>query len=538
MNKWIVAIDQSTSGTKALLINKAGIIEGKYAVEHTQYYPQPGWVEHDAMEIYTNVLHCIQQLLINCNVTVEQIAVLSITNQRETAVVWDKETGLPIHPAIVWQCQRTAAYCEQLKTKGYDAVVERKTGLKLDPYFSATKWSWILQQYDEGKLRVRVEQNERSKGFERSSEYDQGKLDEQGKQDNHTGHKENEQLNGERYSQLLVGTIDSWLMWKLSGGKVHATDYSNASRTLLFNIHKLEWDAELCELFGIPLQLLPVVKSSDEIAAVTSSDGPLQYEIPIAGVIGDSQGALFGNLCFEQGSAKATYGTGTSVLMNVGAELPLTNDSTVATIAWGQKGKVTYALEAVIRSSGDSIKWLREQIGLFQTYDELEALYNSVSSNEGVYLVPAFVGLGAPYWDMNARAAFVGMSRSTTKSHLARAALESIAYQVKDAAELLQQCSGLQLTKLQADGGAASNKQLMQFQADILDREVNCAHQAELSAIGSAYLAGLAVQFWSSLEELQSLPQQHYQYEPQRSGEWISEQYSGWKRAVESVLTK
>lgn len=495
MEKYILAIDQSTSGTKALIVDRNGNVVARSSAEHKQWYPAPGWVEHDPLEIYNNVIKCALEVLAKAGISAGSLAALTVTNQRETAVMWDRESGSPVYNAIVWQCQRTAEKCAGIKAAGHEKLVREKTGLMLDPYFSAAKWGWILEHADGASKKL-----------------------EEGK--------------------LLAGTIDSWLVWKLTGGRVHATDYTNASRTSLFNIHTLEWDEEMCALFGVPSDLLPEVKSSDDLFGHTEESGWLGACVPVSGIIGDSQAALFGNLCLEEGSAKATYGTGTSVLMNVGSKPTFSDNGLVQAIAWGKGGKVTYALEAVIRTSGDSIKWIRDNLGLFDTFDEMERLLESVTDNEGVYLVPAFVGLGAPYWQPNARAAVTGMNRGTGKAHIIRAALESIAYQVRDAVELLQAESGISLRELRADGGAADNGFLMQFQSDMLSKRVVRSGVAELSAMGSVYMGGLAVGYWSSLEEIIKQQTKPRSYEPQMDLNVSERYYSGWKHAVAAVLVQ
>lgn len=492
MSRYLLAIDQSTSGTKALLFDHNGDVAAKAAKEHKQYYPQTGWVEHDPLEIYENVKHCILQLLQIYETSLADIAAITITNQRETALIWDHVTGLPIYNAIVWQCQRTAEACERLKEAGAGQIVIGKTGLTLDPYFSATKWSWILSQV-----------------------------------------KGSEQLLEE--GRLLAGTIDSWLVWKLTEGAVHATDYSNASRTSLYNIYDLCWDEQLCQLFKVPLSILPEVKSSDQIFGYTSKTGFLGAKLPITGVIGDSQAALFGNMCLKRGMTKATYGTGTSLLMQTGSQPPTSSVGLVATIAWGRSGKVSYAMEAIIRSSGDSLKWLRDDIGLFTDFNELIDWLDKTPSNDGVYLVPAFSGLGAPHWQADARAAFTGMNRGTNKGHLLRAALESIAYQVYDAAKLLEHGTGISLEQLRADGGASTNTTLMQLQADLLDKQVSVASTAELSAKGSALMGGLAVGWWSSPQQLPHFAESLV-YVPTMTREEKKEKLTGWRRAVSMVV--
>jgi glycerol kinase len=490
--KYILAIDQSTSGTKALIVSEIGQIVHKCSLNHAQHYPQTGWVEHDPVEIYENVKKLLAEINQTSAVSAEELAVLAITNQRETVVVWDKETGNPVYNAIVWQCRRTSDYCNELKEQGYETMIQLKTGLKADPYFSASKFKWILDHVDGVKERAR-----------------EGKL--------------------------LLGTMDSWLIWKLTGGKVHATDYSNASRTLLFNIHTLQWDEELLELFDIPGEMLPIVKASNELYGVTGDISLPFTQLPISGVIGDSQAALFGQKCFEPGMAKATYGTGTSVLMQTGEMVNGTN-GLVTSIAWGLSGKVSYALEGIINSTGDTIKWLKEQLELIHDFGEAEQLARSIPDNQGVYLVPAFVGLGAPYWKPYSRAAIMGMSRNTGKPHIVRAALESIAYQVKDVIELMQAESHIQIKSVKVDGGATSNRFLMQYQADMLDIDIIASEVAELSSMGSAYIAGLGVGIWKSTAEINKLNQAHELYQPLMTADVRNQYYQGWKQSVNGVL--
>ncbi len=492
MDKFILAIDQSTSGTKALVVDRNGSVLAKSSADHKQWYPVPGWVEHDPLEIYEKVKQTANEALRQAGIAPGRLAALTITNQRETALIWDSATGEPLHNAIVWQCQRTADVCEALKSEGYGRTVHDKTGLMLDPYFSATKWGWILEQVPGAKLKLT-----------------EGKL--------------------------LAGTIDSWLLWKLTGGKAHATDYTNASRTSLYDIHALQWDEELCRIFGVPRELLPEVKSSDDIFGYTEDPDLFHARVPISGIIGDSQAALFGQLCLEPGMAKATYGTGTSVLMNIGDRPAASGSGLVTAVAWGIGGKVSYALEAVIRISGDCIKWVRDNLGLFDSYEEMERLLVQAPDNEGVYLVPAFVGLGAPYWDPYARAAITGMNRGTGKAHIVRAALECIAYQVRDAVDLMRSETGIRLKELRADGGASGNATLMQFQADMLDTPVAKSEVAELSALGSVYIAGLGVGFWASIADILHHPRTYLRYEPAMESEKQERQYAGWKCAVASL---
>lgn len=491
--QYVLAIDQSTSGTKALVVDHQGGVIARSSKEHQQYYPEPGWVEHDPLEIYDNVIATARSCMEKAGITPAHLAVLTLTNQRETALIWDRSTGLPIYPAIVWQCQRTADICMQLHRSGYEQTITNKTGLMLDPYFSATKLQWILDHVD-GARTLAAE------------------------------------------GRLLAGTIDSWLVWKLTGGISHATDYTNASRTSLFNIHTLQWDEELCSLFQVPSSLLPVVKPSDTLFGYAKEPLLFSREIPISGIIGDSQGALFGQFCHEPGMAKATYGTGTSVMMNIGDQSLTSEEGLVTTIAWGSEGTVTYALESILRTTGDSMKWIRDNLGLFTTYEEMQELLDGVPSNEGVYLVPAFVGLGAPYWEPYARAAIIGMNRATGRGHIVRAALESIAYQVKDSVMLLEEKSGIPLRELRADGGASANDWLMQFQSDLLGRPLTRAICAELSAMGSVYLGGLCVGYWSNLNDLAPNTNLSETYTPQMDEATRLKLYAGWKSAVYTII--
>ncbi|MEK4510193.1 glycerol kinase GlpK [Paenibacillus sp. FSL K6-2524] len=490
--KYILSIDQSTSGTKTLLVDHHGNIISRAAKEHRQYYPKPGWVEHDPLEIYENVKLTARLVLNQAGVEPSMLAALTITNQRETALVWNKRTGLPIYNAVVWQCQRTADVCTGLKETGLESVVRAKTGLMLDPYFSATKFKWILDHTEDTDQMLR-------KG------------------------------------ELLAGNMDSWLIWKLTDGQVHATDYSNASRTSLYNIHNLSWDEELADVFGVPLSLMPEVKSSDSLFGYTADHELFVERIPISGIIGDSQGALYGHLCAESGTAKATYGTGTSIMMNTGEQPINGGEGLVTTIAWGAGGTVTYALEAVIRTTGDSIKWIRDNLGLFATYEEMDNILKQVIDSEGVYLVPAFGGLGAPYWNPDARAAILGMNRGTGKAHIIRAAIESIAYQVNDAIDLLQSVSDNSLRELRVDGGATDNDILMQFQTDILGKCVRRSGVAELSAMGSIYMGGLAIGFWDSLTEI-PVQSENSTFNPSMDSKKRAYYVNGWKQAVTSVI--
>ena len=488
---FLLALDQSTSGTKALLIDQQGKIIHKQSREHKQYYPQIGWVEQDPMEIYNNVKSLLKEVMANTGTTSTDIAFISITNQRETALIWDAKTGEPIHRSIVWQCRRTTSICEEMKIAGHEPGITAKTGLLLDPYFSATKWQWLLKHCQ-----------------------------------SQVPHK-----------NLMAGTIDSWLIWKLTGGAVHASDYTNASRTLLFNIHTLEWDPELIHLFGLEDLALPEIKPSDAFFGYLTDETIIGNgsHIPIYGVMGDSQAALFAQRCTEPGMAKATYGTGSSVLMNVGAKPIAATDGLVLALAWKLQTQTQFALEGIIHTSGDCLKWAKENMNLFDSYEELESLASSVLDSDGVYVVPAFVGLGAPYWKPNAKAAFIGMNRSTTRAHVLRACIDSIAYQICDVVDLMTKETAIQLHELRADGGASKNKQLMQIQSDYLGKSVITTKTAELSALGAAYAGGLGIEFWT-VEDLDRIYQIEEQYTPLLSDIQRSNNYQGWKKAISSVI--
>lgn len=492
---YILALDQSTSGSKAMVVNKAGDIISRASKEHRQYYPNPGWVEHDPMEIYDNVRQILRQAVDNAEIQPEDIDVLSITNQRETVLIWDKTDGKPVYNAIVWQCRRTADICSQLKQKGMEQSVIEKTGLVLDPYFSATKVKWIL--------------------------------------DNVKG-----AMDKAREGQLLMGTIDCWLIWKLTKGKAHLTDYTNASRTMLFNIKTLVWDDDLLRMFDVPHCMLPGIKSSNEVFGYTEQEELFHVSLPISGVIGDSQGALFGQACFEPGMVKVTYGTGSSILMHIGEKYIEPRKGLVTSLAWGVDGRVEYALEGIVHCTGDALKWCKDNLGLFDDFSCVEDMISSLSSNEGVYLVPAFVGLGIPYWDSNARAAIIGMSRSAGKEHIVRAAVESAAYQIKDAVDLMSLESGITPKEIRVDGGPTRNRFLMQFQADLVGIPVVCTKAAELSAMGAVYLAGLGAGIWKDKEELKTLRQEAGSFKASMEKDMQSRYYAGWKSAVEAVLIK
>lgn len=491
MKKYILAIDQGTTSSRAILFNKRGEIAASAQKEFPQYFPQPGWVEQDANEIWLSVMNVYMEVLVRGKVSPEEIAAIGITNQRETAIVWDKKTGEPIYHAIVWQSRQTAEICRQLAEDGREQMIREKTGLLIDPYFSATKVKWILDHVQ--GARERAEKGE-----------------------------------------LLFGTVDSFLVYKLTGGRVHATDYSNASRTLLYNIYDLDWDQELLDLFEIPRSMMPEVLPSSGSFGVTEGKF-FETGIPIMGIAGDQQAALFGQTCFEPGMAKNTYGTGCFMLMNTGEKPAKSGHGMLTTIAWCLDGKVEYALEGSVFVAGSAIQWLRDGLKMIESAPQSEALASEVADSEGVYVVPAFVGLGAPYWKPEARGAVFGLTRGTTRAHFVRATLDSLAYQSSDMIEAMTLDSGIELQKLKVDGGAVSNNLLMQFQSDILGVLVERPMISETTALGAAYLAGLAAGFWKSREELRANYLVDKTFVPRISSEKRKELLDGWKRAVKAT---
>ncbi|MBE4909003.1 glycerol kinase GlpK [Bacillus luteolus] len=492
--EYILSLDQGTTSSRAILFNKAGEIVHIAQKEFTQIFPNPGWVEHNANEIWGSILAVIASVLSESNIKPVQIAGIGITNQRETTVVWDKGTGQPIYNAIVWQSRQTSEICSQLKEQGHEETFRKKTGLVVDAYFSATKIKWILDHVEGAREKA---------------------------------------LKGE----LLFGTIDTWLIWKLSGGKVHVTDYSNASRTLLYNIHELCWDEELLEILSIPESMLPEVRSSSEIYAKTATHHFFGKEIPIAGAAGDQQAALFGQACFEQGMAKNTYGTGCFMLMNTGETAVESKSGLLTTIAWGLNGKVQYALEGSIFVAGSAVQWLRDGLRMLQNAKDSELYASRVESTEGVYVVPAFVGLGTPYWDSDVRGAVFGLTRGTSKEHFVRATLESMAYQTTDVLTAMEADSGILLKALRVDGGAVKNNFLMDFQSNILGVPVERPTINETTALGAAYLAGLAVGYWESQDDIASQWKVEKLFEPTMSAEKRENLYNGWKKAVHAAMT-
>ncbi len=493
MEKYILSLDQGTTSSRAILFNHKGEIVHTAQKEFTQYFPQPGWVEHDASQIWGSILAVIASCLSEANVKPEQIAGIGITNQRETTVVWDKETGKPIYNAIVWQSRQTSGICEELKAAGHNDLFREKTGLLIDAYFSGTKVKWIL--------------------------------------DNVEGAREKAEAG-----KLLFGTIDTWLIWKLSGGKAHVTDYTNASRTLMFNIYDLEWDDELLSILDVPKQMLPEVRPSSEVYANTVDYHFFGQEIPIAGAAGDQQAALFGQACFEPGMAKNTYGTGCFMLMNTGEKPVPSKHGLLTTIAWGLNGKVEYALEGSIFVAGSAIQWLRDGLRMFRDAADSEEYATSVESTDGVYVVPAFVGLGTPYWDSDVRGAVFGLTRGTSKEHFVRATLESLAYQTKDVLSSMESDSGIELKTLRVDGGAVKNNFLMEFQSDILNVPVERPRINETTALGAAYLAGLAVGFWDNEDEIAQQWAIDRAFEPTMEEERRNDLYNGWKKAIHATM--
>lgn len=494
MDKYIMALDLGTTSCRCIIFDKNGRICSAAQKEFTQYFPQPGWVEHDAEEIWATQTGLMYEAMSKIDITINEIAGIGITNQRETTVLWDKETGRPVHKAIVWQCRRTEGYCDELKKLGMAEFFRSKTGLVLDAYFSATKLRWLL--------------------------------------DNAAGARERAEK-----SKLLFGTVDSWIIWKLTGGKVHVTDYSNASRTMLFNIHTLKWDEEILRVLKIPQQILPEVKPSSHVYGYTDSK-LFGREVPIAGAGGDQQCALFGQTCFERGEVKNTYGTGGFMLMNTGTAPVNSHNGLVTTIAWGVDNKVEYALEGSIFVAGAAVQWLRDELGLIRDAAESEVLAKSVPDANGCYVVPAFVGLGAPYWDQYARGAIVGLTRGVNRNHIVRATLESIAYQVNDVLMAMQEDSGMPITSLRVDGGACDNDFLMQFQADILNTSVVRPYCIETTAMGAAYLAGLAVGYWRSKEEILANHVIAAEFKPQMGQAKRESLLQGWHNAVKAASVK
>lgn len=486
---YILSIDQGTTSTRAIIFDRTGTPKWSYSKEITQFYPEPGWVEHDANEIWISVLNVIAGVLVKSGVKPTEIDSIGITNQRETTIIWEKATGKPIYHAVVWQSKQTNAISSKLIEDGYKSLIHQKTGLVIDSYFSATKIRWILDRVDGAQERA-------EKG------------------------------------ELLFGTVDTWLVWKLTNGQAHVTDYSNASRTMLFNIYNLEWDQEILELLHIPPSMLPEVKSSSEIYGRTIPAHFYGHEVFIAGIAGDQQAALFGQTAYEKGMVKNTYGTGSFIVMNTGTEPIISENGLLTTIAYGINGEIMYALEGSIFVAGSAIQWLRDGLRMFDTSPESQIYAQRVDSTDNVYVVPAFTGLGAPHWDQDARGAIFGLTRGTTKEHLIRATLESLAYQTRDVVETMQKDSGIEISRLRVDGGAANNDFLMQFQADVLNVPIDRSKVNETTALGAAYLAGLATGFWLNREEIKDLWEVEAVFEPTMKERERESLYAGWKNAV------
>ncbi|MGI3103548.1 glycerol kinase GlpK [Vibrio alginolyticus] len=492
--KYIVALDQGTTSSRAVILDHDANIVSVAQREFTQIYPEAGWVEHDPMEIWATQSSTLVEALAKSGIRSDQLAAIGITNQRETTIVWNKETGKPVYNAIVWQCRRTADICEDLKARGLENYVRDNTGLVLDPYFSGTKVKWLL--------------------------------------DNVEGAREDAEAG-----KLLFGTVDTWLVWKMTQGRVHVTDYTNASRTMLFNINDLCWDQKMLDELGIPASMMPEVKRSSEIYGKTNIGGKGGTRIPIAGIAGDQQAALYGQMCVEAGQAKNTYGTGCFLLMNTGQEKVTSKNGLLTTLACGPKGEPAYALEGAVFMGGASIQWLRDELKILNGAEDSEYFATKVDTSNGVYVVPAFTGLGAPYWDAYARGTIVGLTRGVNSNHIIRATLEGIAYQTRDVLDAMQADSGIKLANLRVDGGAVANNFLMQFQSDVLNTEVHRPQVTEVTALGAAYLAGLAVGYWDSIDELQNKAVLDRTFEPHDDEEKRNRRYKGWKRAVKCAQT-
>ena len=488
MGKYIIALDQGTTSCRAVIFNSEGKIVGAEQREFTQIYPSPGWVEHNAIEIWNVQLATMREVLVKTDIKAEEIAAIGITNQRETAVVWDKVTGEPIYNAIVWQSRQTAGICEEMKAAGHEDYVNATTGLVVDAYFSGTKVKWILDKIPGARERA-------AKG------------------------------------ELLFGTMDTWLIWNLTKGKVHVTEYTNASRTMMFNIKDLKWDEKMLEILDVPKEMLPEVKQSSEVYGNVDKS-IFGIEIPISGAAGDQQSALFGQACFKPGMVKNTYGTGCFMLMQTGEKLIPSKNGLLTTIAWGVDGKVEYAIEGSIFIAGAVIQWLRDELKIIDHASDSEYYATQVKDSNGVYVVPAFAGLGAPYWDMYARGTIVGLTRGANKYHIVRAALESIAYQSKDLISAMEEDSGIKLTTLKVDGGAVANNFLMQFQSDILGVPVERPEVIETTALGAAYLAGLAVGFWDSKQSVVDGWNLDTEFKPNMEEQNRKDMYAGWKKAI------
>ena len=488
---YILSLDQGTTSSRALVVDRQGRICSLAQKEFGQIFPQSGWVEHDPNEIWSSQASVAAEAMAKLGIDGRQIAAIGITNQRETAIVWDRATGRPIHNAIVWQDRRTSGFCDELKHDGHAEMIQQKTGLVIDAYFSATKVRWILDHVEGARQRAQA-------------------------------------------GELAFGTVDSWLVWKLTNGRVHATDISNASRTMLFNIHEQKWDAELCDLFDVPMSMLPEVKSCSEQFGLAET-GLLGAEIPIAGIAGDQQSAMFGQMCTEEGMIKNTYGTGCFIVMNTGATPKDSKNNLLTTVAWKLGDEVTYALEGSIFIAGAVVQWLRDGLGCIRKSEQVEALAGSVEDNGGVYMVPAFAGLGAPHWDQYARGAIFGITRGTTDGHIARACLESIAFQTKDVLDAMADDAGMPIAELRVDGGASINDGLMEFQAGLTQVKVIRPETLETTALGAAYFAGLAVGYWAGLDEIKQIWKKGAEFESRMAPERRAELLKNWHKAVDRV---
>jgi len=492
MKKAVLAIDQGTTGCTALVMDHDGAVIGRAYAEITQHYPEPGWVEHDPEEIWRVSLEVVGEALEAAALPADGLAAVGITNQRETTVVWDRATGEPLHRAVVWQSRQTADICENLRANGLEPLIRDRTGLVVDPYFSGSKAQWILDRYPDARERAAA-------------------------------------------GELLFGTIDTWLLYRLTGGEVHATEPTNASRTLLYDIHQQRWDPELLGIFGVPEAMLPHVRPSAEVFGLTRPSGALPGGVPVAGIAGDQQAALYGQGCWHPGMVKNTYGTGCFVMLNTGAEPYTSTCGLLTTICCDAHGRPAYALEGSVFTTGAAVQWLRDEMGLIETASETEEVARRVHDTQGVYMVPAFAGLGAPYWDMHARGAIVGLTRGSGREQIIRAALDSIAYQTRDVVEAMNCDAGVPVSELRADGGASANDQLMQFQADILDIPVVRPKLVETTAAGAAYLAGLGSGFWRDPEELEGAWQRDQSFTPEMDATDRERLYTGWRRAVAQV---
>jgi len=491
MEKYILALDQGTTSSRAILFNKKGEIYSVAQKEFTQYFPKPGWVEHDPLEIWSKQAGVAAEATTKKGLNGKNIAAIGITNQRETVVIWDKHTGDPIYNAIVWQDKRTSEYCDQLKAEGKEKMIQEKTGLVIDSYFSGTKIKWILDNVEGAREKAKA-------------------------------------------GDLILGTMDSWLIWNFTKGELHVTDVTNASRTMLFNIHTMDWDDDLLELFDIPKSMLPEVKDSSEVYGHTKTT-VFASKIPIAGIAGDQMAALFGQMCTEKGMVKNTYGTGCFMLMNIGDKPIISKNKLLTTVAWRINGKTEYALEGSIFIGGAVVQWLRDGLGIIKKSRDIENLATSVESTDGVYFLPAFAGIGAPYWDQEAKGTMFGITRGTTDAHIARASLEAIAYQTMDILKAMEADSEIDIEELRVDGGATVNDMLMQFQSDVLNTTTVRPKVIETTALGAAYLAGLAVGFWKDMEEIQSIWKEDVKFQPTKDQDKIQEGIKGWYRAINAL---